>query len=212
VVSRHRAGEPITTAEARAETADLMADADRRRDQDTPEETLRLPPYVDRPAATPTDVAIPDGDKPDDRTQPVAVIQHGELAGDVRPLNRLDHAVRLLRARGRCVRRLVDARGCMCPVAALAAVSGISPSDVAALQKWLDVEPVGDPPTRAYEYVCGLPEAAHLVNVIRGSGTDWISRSELTAQAIWYWADHSTDDEVFGLLDEAADSYQAVAT
>lgn len=206
-MSRHRAGEPITSDEARQETAEKMADADRRRGRDTPDETLRLPGYV----AQPTDVPVPAvvaeagdnaAERNDDTTPPVnRQAAAAELTQPVVAIggNLLATAANLLRHRGRCREVLIDEAGCLCPIGALAVAAGVPPT-------W---DGFAEP---CYHTVNKLPETAHLITLIRERAP--AARHERRGPSthdIWWWADRELDDDaVLALLDQAADSYQAV--
>ncbi len=195
------------------------------------DDTIRVPGYLDpkppAPATTPTDLRLPvvagGGDNPDsgpDRNGPhnrdadttpqlnrpsaaVELTQPVPAIGE----NRLRTAGNLLRHRGRCCRVLVDRRGCLCVVGALAVAAGIADASLAAFEN----NEVDEATEAVYEPVSRLPETAHLVDVIRRRHPEYASRTAAPVHTVWYWADRMDDQAVLAVLDEAADSYQQVS-
>lgn len=179
------------------------------------DDTARIPPYLDAkpptPATTPTDIPVPPvvaeaGDNPEDTIPPSRRIEAAvELTQPVVAIggNLLVTAANLLRHRGRTRGQMIDEAGCLCVVGALAVAAGATIDNNDYLRTG----------AAAYEVAADLLETDHLVRLIRERAPrDLHAISDPSIHDVWQWADRLDDDAVLALLDEAADSYQAVAT
>lgn len=170
-------------------------------------DTARVPPYIDATPAKPgtgaadvnlTKAAAEAADRTADTGPQSRRLEAAVETTQALPAigeNRLATAANLLRHRGTC--RVVHTRDEQLDIlAALAAAAGAN----------LAEDPI-------FFIAYRLPETGHLAEVIVGDYPDlagWRDRCG-DGPAVYRWWDGTPDDEALGLLDRAANSYQAVS-